>query len=73
MSFVNDLAVTSDGRKIYFTDSSSKWQRREYPLLVMEGTDDGRQVFLYSPSKSTVLYTMHRQITSVLALNALTM
>ncbi|XP_073484048.1 adipocyte plasma membrane-associated protein isoform X1 [Aquarana catesbeiana] len=42
MSFVNDLAVTSDGRKIYFTDSSSKWQRREYPLLVMEGTDDGR-------------------------------
>ncbi|XP_018415049.1 PREDICTED: adipocyte plasma membrane-associated protein [Nanorana parkeri] len=42
MSFVNDLAVTSDGRKIYFTDSSSKWQRREYPYLVMEGTDDGR-------------------------------
>ncbi|KAM4772355.1 adipocyte plasma membrane-associated protein [Rhinophrynus dorsalis] len=42
MSFVNDLAVTSDGRKIYFTDSSSKWQRRDYPYLVMEGTDDGR-------------------------------
>ncbi|XP_069810329.1 adipocyte plasma membrane-associated protein [Dendropsophus ebraccatus] len=42
MSFVNDLAVTSDGRKIYFTDSSSKWQRRDYPYLVMEATDDGR-------------------------------
>ncbi|KAM5164399.1 adipocyte plasma membrane-associated protein [Mantella aurantiaca] len=42
MSFVNDLTVTRDGRKIYFTDSSSKWQRRDYPLLVMEGTDDGR-------------------------------
>ncbi|XP_063774201.1 adipocyte plasma membrane-associated protein isoform X1 [Pseudophryne corroboree] len=42
MSFVNDLAVTSDGRKIYFTDSSSKWQRRDYAYLVMEGTDDGR-------------------------------
>ncbi|XP_053316170.1 adipocyte plasma membrane-associated protein [Spea bombifrons] len=42
MSFVNDLTITSDGRKIYFTDSSSKWQRRDYPYLVMEGTDDGR-------------------------------
>ncbi|XP_068088333.1 adipocyte plasma membrane-associated protein isoform X2 [Hyperolius riggenbachi] len=42
MSFVNDLAVTSDGRKIYFTDSSSKWQRKDYAMLVMEGTDDGR-------------------------------
>lgn len=42
MSFVNDLVLTQDGRKIYFTDSSSKWQRRDYMLLVMEGTDDGR-------------------------------
>ncbi|XP_006902530.1 PREDICTED: adipocyte plasma membrane-associated protein [Elephantulus edwardii] len=42
MSFVNDLTVTQDGRKIYFTDSSSKWQRRDFLLLIMEGTDDGR-------------------------------
>uniref|UniRef100_A0A4W2HLV0 Adipocyte plasma membrane-associated protein n=2 Tax=Bos TaxID=9903 RepID=A0A4W2HLV0_BOBOX len=42
MSFLNDLTVTRDGRKIYFTDSSSKWQRRDYLLLLMEGTDDGR-------------------------------
>uniref|UniRef100_A0A8C3EHC0 Adipocyte plasma membrane-associated protein n=1 Tax=Corvus moneduloides TaxID=1196302 RepID=A0A8C3EHC0_CORMO len=42
LSFVNDLTVTRDGRKIYFTDSSSKWQRRDYLFLVMEGTDDGR-------------------------------
>lgn len=42
MSFMNDLTVTQDGRKIYFTDSSSKWQRRDYLLLVMEATDDGR-------------------------------
>ncbi|OBS59855.1 hypothetical protein A6R68_09023 [Neotoma lepida] len=33
MSFVNDLTVTRDGRKIYFTDSSSKWQRRDFLLL----------------------------------------
>ncbi|NWR77623.1 APMAP protein, partial [Centropus unirufus] len=43
LAFVNDLTVTRDGRKIYFTDSSSKWQRRDYLFLLMEGTDDGRQ------------------------------
>ncbi|XP_054443416.1 adipocyte plasma membrane-associated protein [Pteronotus mesoamericanus] len=42
MSFVNDLTITRDGKKIYFTDSSSKWQRQDYLLLLMEGTDDGR-------------------------------
>ncbi|XP_051649013.1 adipocyte plasma membrane-associated protein isoform X4 [Manacus candei] len=42
LSFVNDLTMTRDGRKIYFTDSSSKWQRRDYLFLIMEGTDDGR-------------------------------
>ncbi|NWI56809.1 APMAP protein, partial [Calyptomena viridis] len=46
LSFVNDLTVTRDGRKIYFTDSSSKWQRRDFLLLLLEGTDDGRQVSL---------------------------
>ncbi|KAM8810302.1 adipocyte plasma membrane-associated protein isoform 2-T2 [Eudromia elegans] len=39
---INPDTVTQDGRKIYFTDSSSKWQRRDYLFLVMEGTDDGR-------------------------------
>ncbi|XP_060687712.1 adipocyte plasma membrane-associated protein isoform X1 [Hemiscyllium ocellatum] len=42
MAFVNDLSITQDGRKIYFTDSSSKWQRRDNRYLVMEGTADGR-------------------------------
>ncbi|XP_074720292.1 adipocyte plasma membrane-associated protein isoform X4 [Strix uralensis] len=39
---VNPGTVTRDGRKIYFTDSSSKWQRRDYLYLIMEATDDGR-------------------------------
>ncbi|NXC44257.1 APMAP protein, partial [Penelope pileata] len=47
LSFVNDLTVTRDGRKIYFTDSSSKWQRRDYLFLVVEGTDDGRHLLEY--------------------------
>ncbi|XP_032071388.1 adipocyte plasma membrane-associated protein [Thamnophis elegans] len=42
MSFLNDLTMTRDGRKIYFTDSSSKWQRKDYSLLIMEASDDGR-------------------------------
>lgn len=42
LSFVNDLDVTQDGRKVYFTDSSSRWQRRDYLKLIMEATADGR-------------------------------
>ncbi|CAN0407988.1 unnamed protein product [Lampetra planeri] len=42
MGFINDLTVTSDGTRIYFTDSSSKWQRRNNRYLVMEATADGR-------------------------------
>ncbi|NXH15110.1 APMAP protein, partial [Bucco capensis] len=47
LSLVNDLTVTQDGRKIYFTDSSSKWQRRDYLYLLMEATDDGRHLLEY--------------------------
>ncbi|XP_006005281.1 adipocyte plasma membrane-associated protein [Latimeria chalumnae] len=42
MSFVNDLVLTRDGSKIYFTDSSSKWQRRNFMCLIIEANDDGR-------------------------------
>ncbi|XP_037320676.1 adipocyte plasma membrane-associated protein [Pungitius pungitius] len=42
LSFINDVAVTQDGKKIYFTDSSSRWQRRDYMHLIMEATADGR-------------------------------
>ncbi|XP_060781521.1 adipocyte plasma membrane-associated protein [Neoarius graeffei] len=42
LSFVNDLDVTQDGKKLYFTDSSSRWQRRDFMKLIMEATADGR-------------------------------
>lgn len=42
LSFINDLAVTQDGKKVYFTSSSSRWQRRDYLHLIMEATADGR-------------------------------
>ncbi|XP_037128051.1 adipocyte plasma membrane-associated protein isoform X2 [Syngnathus acus] len=40
--FINDLAVTQDGKKVYFTSSSSRWQRRNYLHLIMEASADGR-------------------------------
>lgn len=42
LTFINDLTVTQDGKKVYFTDSSSRWQRRDYLQLIMEATADGR-------------------------------
>ncbi|XP_061823240.1 adipocyte plasma membrane-associated protein [Nerophis lumbriciformis] len=42
LMFINDLAVTQDGKKVYFTSSSSRWQRRDYLHLIMEATADGR-------------------------------
>ncbi|KAM9803770.1 adipocyte plasma membrane-associated protein [Neosynchiropus ocellatus] len=42
LSFINDLDVTQDGKKIYFTSSSGRWQRRDYLHLLMEATADGR-------------------------------
>ncbi|XP_054654611.1 adipocyte plasma membrane-associated protein isoform X2 [Dunckerocampus dactyliophorus] len=42
LMFINDLAVTQDGKKVYFTSSSSKWQRKDYLHLIMEATADGR-------------------------------
>ncbi|CAL9688239.1 unnamed protein product [Knipowitschia caucasica] len=42
LAFINDLDVTRDGRKVFFTCSSSRWQRRDFLHLVMEATEDGR-------------------------------
>ncbi|MCO5584141.1 hypothetical protein L7F22_038064 [Adiantum nelumboides] len=45
--FTNDLDITSDGL-VYFTDSSSKYQRRNFFLLVLSGDDLGRPL-KYNP------------------------
>lgn len=47
LSFTNDLDIASDG-SVYFTDSSSKYQRRNFFLLVLSGDDSGRLV-KYNP------------------------
>lgn len=45
--FVNDLDIGPDG-KIYFTDSSTKWNRNKFPLILLEGSNDGR-LLMYDP------------------------
>ncbi|KAI5072604.1 hypothetical protein GOP47_0012710 [Adiantum capillus-veneris] len=47
LSFTNDLDIASDG-SVYFTDSSSKYQRRNFFLLVLSGDDSGR-LLKYNP------------------------
>lgn len=55
LSFINDLTVTQDGKKVYFTDSSSRWQRRDYLQLIMEATADGRYCLLIRRFLSSLL------------------
>ena len=45
--FVNDLDIARDGT-IYFTDSSSKWQRRQLHYSILEGDNTGR-LMAYHP------------------------
>lgn len=44
--FVNDLDIARDGT-IYFTDTSSKWQRRHFRHCFLEGDDSGRLMAYY--------------------------
>jgi len=41
--FVNDLTISKSGI-IYFTDSSWKWNRRDFPYLILEGGGQGRVI-----------------------------
>lgn len=59
ISFINDLDVTQDGRKVYFTSSSSRWHRRDFLHLIMEATDDGR-VFELDTDTGEVAVVMDR-------------
>ena len=45
--FVNDLDIAED-RTIYFTDTSSKWQRYQHDYSVLEGDNTGR-LLAYHP------------------------
>ncbi|XP_047458436.1 adipocyte plasma membrane-associated protein isoform X1 [Mugil cephalus] len=59
LSFINDVAVTQDGKKVYFTDSSSRWQRRDYLHLIMEATADGRVLELDTETREVSVVMDH--------------
>ncbi|RUS88166.1 hypothetical protein EGW08_004063 [Elysia chlorotica] len=56
--FLNDLDIGPDG-KIYFTHSSAKWNRNEFPMLFMEGVPNGR-LLVYDPKTEVVSELMDK-------------
>uniref|UniRef100_A0A0B7A1Q4 Strictosidine synthase conserved region domain-containing protein n=1 Tax=Arion vulgaris TaxID=1028688 RepID=A0A0B7A1Q4_9EUPU len=45
---INDLDIAPDG-KIYFSDSSTKWHRNQFLMILFEGVSNGR-LLMYDPA-----------------------
>ncbi|KAK4375848.1 hypothetical protein RND71_006525 [Anisodus tanguticus] len=68
LGFTNDLDVDDEGN-VYFTDSSTKYQRRNFMLLVYSAEDSGR-VLKYDPStKQTTVLIRNLQFPNGLSLS----
>ncbi|KAK9280419.1 hypothetical protein L1049_014108 [Liquidambar formosana] len=68
LRFTNDLDIDDDGN-IYFTDSSTKYQRRNFMQLVFSGEDSGR-VLKYDPlTKKTTVLVRHLQFPNGVSLS----
>ncbi|KAL5728456.1 cohesin loading factor Ssl3 [Ranunculus cassubicifolius] len=66
--FTNDLDIDDDGN-VYFTDSSSKYQRREFIQLMISGEPSGR-VLKYNPvTEETTVLLRNLQFPNGLALS----
>ncbi|XP_049343116.1 protein STRICTOSIDINE SYNTHASE-LIKE 3-like [Solanum verrucosum] len=68
LGFTNDLDIDDEGN-VYFTDSSTKYQRRNYMLLVYSAEDSGR-VLKYNPNtKQTTVLVRNLQFPNGLSLS----
>lgn len=68
IGFANDLDVDDEGN-VYFTDSSTKYQRRNFVLLVFSAEDSGR-VLKYDPrTKETTVLIRNIQFPNGLSLS----
>ncbi|MCD9642674.1 cohesin loading factor Ssl3 [Datura stramonium] len=68
IGFANDLDVDDEGN-VYFTDSSTKYQRRNFMQLVFSAEDSGR-VFKYNPrTKETTVLIRNLQFPNGLSLS----
>lgn len=54
MKFVNDLDFDDEG-VLYFTDSSTHWQRRQFVHCLMEADDTGRLIKYNPTTKETTV------------------
>ncbi|KAG7596298.1 Strictosidine synthase conserved region [Arabidopsis suecica] len=67
LRFTNDLDIDDEGN-VYFTDSSSFFQRRKFMLLIVSGEDSGR-VLKYNPkTKETTTLVRNLQFPNGLSL-----
>ncbi|CAE5956889.1 unnamed protein product [Arabidopsis arenosa] len=67
LRFTNDLDIDDQGN-VYFTDSSSFFQRRKFMLLIVSGEDSGR-VLKYNPkTKKTTTLVRNLQFPNGLSL-----
>ncbi|XP_010488915.1 PREDICTED: protein STRICTOSIDINE SYNTHASE-LIKE 3 [Camelina sativa] len=67
LRFTNDLDIDDEGN-VYFTDSSSVFQRRKFMLLIVSGEDTGR-VLKYNPkTKETTTLVRNLQFPNGLSL-----
>ncbi|XP_060169968.1 protein STRICTOSIDINE SYNTHASE-LIKE 3-like [Lycium barbarum] len=68
LGFANDLDVDDDGN-VYFTDSSTKYQRRNFMQLVFSAEDSGR-VLKYNPkTKETTVLIRNLQFPNGISLS----
>ncbi|GFO34549.1 adipocyte plasma membrane-associated protein [Plakobranchus ocellatus] len=56
VKLVNDLDIAPDG-KIYFTHTSTRWHRNQFPMIFLEGNTDGR-LLVYDPKTEGVSVVM---------------
>ncbi|XP_057954346.1 protein STRICTOSIDINE SYNTHASE-LIKE 3-like [Malania oleifera] len=68
LRFTNDLDIDDEGN-VYFTDSSTKYQRRNFMQLVFSAEDSGR-VLKYNPAtKETIVLLLNLQFPNGLSLS----
>ncbi|KAI5061829.1 hypothetical protein GOP47_0022368 [Adiantum capillus-veneris] len=57
LAFTNDVEIADDGL-VYFTDSSSKYHRREFVLMFMGGDESGR-LLTFNPSTGETMVILN--------------
>ncbi|XP_062015651.1 protein STRICTOSIDINE SYNTHASE-LIKE 3-like [Rosa rugosa] len=68
LRFTNDLDIDEEGN-VYFTDSSTKYQRRNFLQLVFSADDSGRVLKYNSTTKETTVLERNHQFPNGLSLS----